>query len=59
MVQKYLQEENTLQAKNLYESYKIGGLQLMNYLEVSRDYIQYLEQKYPGIKAELYKRIEI
>lgn len=59
MVQKCLQEENTLQAKNLYESYKVGGLQLMNYLEVSRDYVQYLEQKYPGIRTELYKRAEM
>lgn len=58
MVQECLREENTIQAKNLYESYKVGGLQLMNYLEVSRDYIQYLEQKYPGIKSELYKRTD-
>lgn len=56
MVQECLQKENTLQAKNLYESYKVGGLQLATYLEVMRDYVEYLEEKYPGIKSELYKK---
>lgn len=57
-VREALLAENTLESKNLWESYKVGGLQLMNYLMIASDYINELDARYPGIKEELYTAAE-